>query len=1040
MSAPAGTPSTWFSGKSSPEGPKPGIDSGLVKLCVFIVVGLLNPVAAVIGMAGYLAFAVGRVSWKWVSTVAAVYGIVLVLSGQFANATRTYIRPVTEFLYNAKNGGPEAIRAAIPAWLLDQAPLGILIGLTGASVYASWRWMRRPTWERIEQGPSPWQLLHRIKVSRDIAADKHGPKKGGVTLGVSRYGKKITQPDIEGAAHSLVLGGAGRGKTTTMLMGMRDVIRQGRGLVVLDLKGSKDVPEQLAAWAARYDRKFLHWSIHDPRLRYAGPGGAPAFYDAIGRGDPSRRKDLIVGSQKWDVEYYKTVIEHYLQNAFTVMDLVPPQDGADAITDLARMLDIRHLSARANQLNEAEHADVLAAIHHVRTGMGEQEKSGIRNMYARLQTLIQSTAGAWLRRDPSGERNINLRQVADEGHVVCFSLDSGNYEATSAMVAGLIVQDLKTLSSDLRHTPARRGPLHVYLDEFSAAGHDNILGLLARARDARMPVTLSTQALADLRRANPDFLAQVLGIISCFMIHGTNTHDDATMLAGLTGEHSVFRKRLDVEMTSGVLPGGLGVGAATGGGSVVEEMEFRVTPDKIQDLKQGHCVYVARSPEFRLVNPVRVIQENPTKVGGSNPTAPGSDLDSSAAPTQQTSTTGREPGTPHGKFGAITGTLGRVTEMIRSRTHRSTPANPPHGPEQAPGPDTPEAWQDGMSTPMPHRLAPPAPFPAGDDPVPQRAAGTHPATADPHPGHSAPAVQTHGPAGVPDPFAAHAQAAAGVRTDTSTSQAHVPPGKPDWANDDPARTVPVSTRPVNGSGTGRRNRPTPTTARSNQETQQPAQVNGTDHQPRRAPQPGTDHPPVRRDRPTPQSTTPDDEWALSLTGKPYTADRTRNVIPGNTLVTETRPSVFAVPDMGDLSWSDSDPDRGAPMAAAPSRGGTPAQPAAPAVQEPSPPPAKAAGKKRGGSTKRTAGLRQPGRGAGSRADTSARARGRKDPGQGKPPTRNKPSSEQAKPQGAPTGQDLPLFDMPDPAPGSRPSTEKTRTGVQAVLDESEWSD
>lgn len=396
--------------------------------------------------------------------------------------------------------------------------------------------------------------------------------------------------------------------TTTMLMGMRDVIRRGHGLIVVDCKGGPDVPDTLADWAARYGREFLHWTMHDVSLPYDGPADGPAYYDPIGRGDPSRRKDLIIGSQRWDVEYYKTVISDYLQTLFMVRMLVPPKEGIDTFKDVARLLSPEALRHRATNIPRDQFPDLWMALDRIHM-MGEQERSGINNMYSRLNTITSSIAGHWLRRDPEGLRDIDLLRAADEGQVVVFSLDSSNYEETSALLAGLIVQDLKTVSSALRDEPAP-APTHIYIDEFSAVDATNIYGLLAKARDARMPVTLATQALADLKRRDPHFDAQVVGIVSSFLIHRANHEEDARVYAGLSGVTKRMVNRMNVEQTTGHL-GALGAAAATGSGFLAEEEQYRVDAGVFQDLDQGQCVFFAKIPQNRYVSPVQVVREIP---------------------------------------------------------------------------------------------------------------------------------------------------------------------------------------------------------------------------------------------------------------------------------------------------------------------------------------------------------------------------------------------------------------------------------------------
>lgn len=399
--------------------------------------------------------------------------------------------------------------------------------------------------------------------------------------------------------------------TTTMLVGMRDVMRRGHGLVVVDCKGSPDLPPKLAAWAERYGRDFLHWSFHDIRTPYQGPADGPAFYDPIGRGDPTRKKDLILGSQSkaWQgvADYYKSEIGNYLQTLFTVSDLVPPEDGVDSFSDLAELLSPPVLLKRASPIPRDRYPDLWKALEKIR-GYRSNELSAVDNMYSRLNTITASVAGPWMKKDPEGKNDIDFMRAAHEGQVVLFSLDANVYEEQAAIMAALIVQDLKTVSSNLRDDPAEF-PVHIYIDEFSAVDATNIAGLLSKARDSRMAVTLSTQTLSDLKRSEPHFDTQVIGVVSSFLIHRTNQEEEAREYAGLSGITKRMSNKMSVEQTTGRL-GTLGVASATGTGYISEEEQYRVEPGVFQDLGQGQCVFVVKMPQVRYVSYVQVIPEN----------------------------------------------------------------------------------------------------------------------------------------------------------------------------------------------------------------------------------------------------------------------------------------------------------------------------------------------------------------------------------------------------------------------------------------------
>lgn len=619
----------------SADGPsRPGGDGAAGLGLAGLVLVLLSPLGMLVAAVWYLlAFVVARWSVWVLTAVAAGYTAVFVAAGgTHPGFVHDYLLPWREVLAAVHHPGGSLVGLAAhrwPAWLAAQLFPSIGVGLVFAAGVAAWRWRDRDRLGLPDRNTNPVQAVRGMWTRWAIATDRFGPRNG-VTVGVKPNGGRLVQTDAAGQAHTLCVGGAGSGKTTTMLIGMRDVIRRGHGLVVVDLKGSTDVPDQVAVWADRYGRRFLHWSITDRADGYTGPADGPAYYDPLGRGDPSRRKDLFIGAQKWDVEYYKSVIGHYVQTAFAVAARSPnPNPAASTMDDLADLLQPATLLGRAARMIPAEvwaaggvaggrgdewgttrqPGNIAAVLDRItdpelrslfdtltRTVAGitrsDQESSAIRNAATRLQTLTGSTAGAWLRRDPTGQRDIDLRLAADHGWVVVFSLDSSNYEETTAQIAGLIIQDLKTLSSELR----RRGagaPLHVYVDEFSAIGSANIQGLLARARDAGMPVTVATQALADLQREEPAFVGQVLGTVSGFFIHRANTESDAEILAGLTGRDP---------------------------GQVVDRETRRVGPSQIQDLVAGELVYVAKggSPGkagqrlgTKVHYPIRVVQENP---------------------------------------------------------------------------------------------------------------------------------------------------------------------------------------------------------------------------------------------------------------------------------------------------------------------------------------------------------------------------------------------------------------------------------------------
>lgn len=558
-------------------------------------------------------------SWKqlqynarWLYLAALLITIAATVFGAFSSTALSGVADALGNMFTGSGNFGDNFLNSLPGLLWVQLPYAIVLGSFAGAIRVfvlkkqSKRNKKDKGLDYIE--PSLLAKQKAKKTAAEIAQGINSPSTGS-TVGIARdsrdpngalgepgekYGQRVVLSRNELSAHAFVVGGSGSGKTQTMLAMARDSIRQGDGLVFVDCKGGPDVAEKIAEYAERYGRTFHHWTIQDPNQRYTGPSpDGPSYYDPIARGDASRRKDLLIGSMKWDMEYYRSVVSNFLQTLFRVKDLVPPVRPTDTLTDVTDLLNHEALGYRARHIDPLDHAELASTLTRFNDA-DNTERSGIRSMYMRLHTIITSVAGHWMRMDPEGKKDIDLRKAADEGEVVVFSLDTSNYEETAELIAGLIVQDLKTLSSELRLDPAER-PLQVFIDEFSAVDATNVLGLLNKARDAKVSCILATQALADLARSVPTFKEQVLNIVSTFIFHRTNTMEDAEVYAGLSGVDKHTRMMTSMD----------------GRAYEYEHEATVVSRGEFQKLKQGEAIVVIKSPKLRYINYVEVIAENP---------------------------------------------------------------------------------------------------------------------------------------------------------------------------------------------------------------------------------------------------------------------------------------------------------------------------------------------------------------------------------------------------------------------------------------------
>lgn len=386
--------------------------------------------------------------------------------------------------------------------------------------------------------------------------------------------------------------------TTTLLLMARDLIKRGRGFGFLDLKGGDDIPKALKEYADRYGRRFIHWTMHDSYTQYEGPSdNGPGYYDPITRGDPTRRKDLILAMRQWDAasDVYKNATAAYLQLLFDVIRLSPhPDPNMDTLTDVIDLMQgAQALMARLDEVRpdrrDANYERIRKDVANMTMSNNKVQKDSVSTTAQTLQVFAHSIAGPWLGKDPTGEQDINLWDIADEGAVVCFSLDSSNYPDLSQNVANLIIQDLKTASSEFRRNKPRN-PLDIFIDEFAAIESDNLTQLVNKSRDAGIGVTFSTQTIADMKNVSDTLGEQLNGIISSFIVHRVNSDKEAETYAGIFGKEKKATVMKEVEHTSGIF-GGIGRGSATGSARLTYEDDFIVPIEKLQNLTTGHAVY-----------------------------------------------------------------------------------------------------------------------------------------------------------------------------------------------------------------------------------------------------------------------------------------------------------------------------------------------------------------------------------------------------------------------------------------------------------------
>jgi type IV secretory pathway TraG/TraD family ATPase VirD4 len=443
-------------------------------------------------------------------------------------------------------------------WLLS-LPTGSAIGILTLMVAGRYAW-------KLTGGLPAWLAGTRASPPAPLGATHIGRTLDGGPVCLTRG---------QLAAHGLFLGATGSGKTTSLLAILCDQITHGAPVVAIDLKGSRQFADQLAAAATAAGRPFRVWR----------PEG-PAHWNPLAHGDATELKDKLFGAERFTEPHYQRAGERYLQTALQVLHAARPDQPA-TLAGVVDALDVTMLRSLLHKVPK----EMMARVGPYIGQLSRDQQSAILGLQSRLALLSESTVGTYLQPGPD---EIDLRHTLTGGdEVVLFSLNASRYGKLSAQVAAMVIQDLITVAGH-RLTQTSRPLALVAIDEFSALDSENLLHLLARARESGISVLLSTQELADLERLTPGFRDQVLGNTGLVIAHRQNVPASAELIAQIAGTRKVWQQTYQTEQTIGLL--GASKVRQTGLGTSKEVDEFRIHPNLIKELRTGQAAVITKTP------------------------------------------------------------------------------------------------------------------------------------------------------------------------------------------------------------------------------------------------------------------------------------------------------------------------------------------------------------------------------------------------------------------------------------------------------------
>jgi conjugal transfer pilus assembly protein TraD len=422
-----------------------------------------------------------------------------------------------------------------------------------------------------------------------------------VVLGRDAAGRTVSLNDGQLAAHALILGASGSGKTTTLLGILGAQIRAGRPVIAIDMKGSPAFAAELRRVATAAGRRLRVWT----------PDGG-SHWNPLAHGNATALKDKLISTEQFSEPHYQRAAERYVQTTLQVLHAAYPGRPA-RLDEVVALMEPKRLASVLRQVPRP----LAERVQDYLAGLTRDQVSAARGLGTRLALLSESCAGPYLVPEspggPGGRggTTIDLRAGLEGGDVILLSLNSSVYGKLAAQLGALALQDLVSAAGDRlgRDGEPGSGPAAtVAIDEFSALGADNVLALLARGRESGVSIVTVTQEMADLERAAPGFRDQVLGIIGVKIAHRQDVPASAEMIAQMAGTERVWEPTL--QMRGMFAPAGSGRGR----GTKRQVEQYLVHPNEIKTLAVGEAVILTKLPTAQ-VQRVRIDALRPAPAG-----------------------------------------------------------------------------------------------------------------------------------------------------------------------------------------------------------------------------------------------------------------------------------------------------------------------------------------------------------------------------------------------------------------------------------------
>ncbi|HNJ79657.1 MAG TPA: type IV secretory system conjugative DNA transfer family protein, partial [Marmoricola sp.] len=340
-----------------------------------------------------------------------------------------------------------------------------------------------PSLPNLELGTAP-----------QLAADSSIPYEGeGRRVGTSTWpgkeDRQLVQPPEGALSHALVVGPTGSGKSTLMVEMAADDLREGRGLVLIDLKG--DTAEDVLARVPEHRAGEV--IVLDPAAGLAVPG-----LRVLGGTDPELAADQLLTTFKgiftdsWGVRS-----DQYLRLGFVTL----AHDPEATLADLGFLFS--DASFRRRMTGNLEDPMLTAAWASYEAMKPAEQSQHLASPLRKVNEVIgRRVVRAVLAQT---KPRFDMNQVLAKGQVVVVSLSPGRLGGPAATLIGALViyEIYKAVLARQTVPQMAREPFGLYIDEPKLLTQGTPLPLdsmFELFRGLGVGITLAAQSIGQLGR------------------------------------------------------------------------------------------------------------------------------------------------------------------------------------------------------------------------------------------------------------------------------------------------------------------------------------------------------------------------------------------------------------------------------------------------------------------------------------------------------------------------------------------------------------